>query len=153
RSGDLGKLTAREAWELIAFVPLGVLAAHRPGWGWRQVLALGLVVAAGVEFLQLFVASHSCSAADVVIGALAMLAGWKVAAKLGRKAALAAWLVAAVVIAWQPFNFGDSDGGPLARLNEATGLPLEDYAQQDPLHAFDVVVHKGVLFLVLGALL
>jgi VanZ family protein len=161
RSGDGWGLAVREAWELAAFVPLGVLAAYWPGWTRRGVLSLGLAVAGGVELVQLFIASHSCAAADVLIGALAVLGGWWVAVRLrdrtgwgsARSLGLAAWMAMAVLVAWAPFDFTADAAQVPGRVAELWRVPLADYERTTPFHALDESVHKGLLFLVLGILL
>ncbi len=167
RSGDMVGLATREFWELLCFVPLGLLAAHFPGaqwrrWaGWSWVLALGLAVAGVIECAQLFVASRSCTAADIPVGAAAALAGWAAAVRLEEQVSwsgirpwlLAGWVVVAVFLNWQPFHFATDSATAWGRLWEASWVPLAEYGAGDPLTALEDFVHKAALFALLGALL
>lgn len=83
----LGELTplqllAKEGWNFLYFLPFGLLLPHLhgPEWrlweSWRRVLVVGLIVAGGIEFAQLFVLSRNTESTDVITGTLAILGGW-----------------------------------------------------------------------------
>jgi glycopeptide antibiotics resistance protein len=144
------------------FLPVGWLLARVPavarrGRGaWPAVLGVGLLVAGGVELMQLLVWSRFADATDVVTGALAVLAGWWAGrddARMSHKALLGAWVAVLVFINWHPFNFKLSPGTALARLAEMSWVPFVDYYRGDYLNALDQFLEKTVLFLPVGALL
>ncbi len=96
------------------FLPLGLLAARVPRWragGWQaawEVLALGVVAAAGAEFVRLFVVTHSCDATDLATNGLAVLCGWCVGISGRRPAvsvlAAAGWIAALAYLELVPLR-------------------------------------------------
>ncbi|MBI3462711.1 MAG: VanZ family protein [Planctomycetes bacterium] len=68
-------------WSVLSLVPVGYLFAWNSRSGRRgragilQALALGLVVSSGVEFLHLFVGSHSTDTTRILTGTLGTLVG------------------------------------------------------------------------------
>lgn len=144
------------------FVPLGLLAVRvlrwRSGGGkaaW-EVLGLGVVAAAGAEFLRLFVVTHSCDATDLATNGLAVLAGWYVGLPGRRPAvsvlATAGWIVALLYLNWFPFDF-HFDNTSWARWREISWLPFADYLRSSYLETAQGAADKVIQFFVLGALL
>ncbi len=181
-AGDLAKpeaLLRKTIWTATLFLPVGVLLARLPGPGWRKgrswprVLAAGFLVAGSVEFMQLFVWTRNCESGDVLVGALAVLAGWRAnlawhrrpfdagqgvfgpAAALPdvRWLLLAGWLGILAFLNWQPFDFIGDPAVVAQRLRHMTWLPFADYQATSAEHAFEEALHKLVVFLPLGALL
>ncbi len=143
------------------FLPLGLLAARVPRWraGGRaawEVLGLGVVAAAGAEFVRLFVVTHSCDATDVATNGLAVLCGWWVGISGRRPAvsvlATAGWIAALAYLNWFPFDF-HFDGTALARWREISWAPFADYMRSSYLETAQGVADKVIQFLVLGILL
>jgi VanZ family protein len=142
------------------FLPVGLLLAHIPRWSrsdgraaW-EVFWLGLLGAAAVEFMQLFVLSRSCDASDVVTGCAAVLAGWAVAHSRGAAwAAVLAWAGALVYLNWLPFDFTFDDHAIRARWDAVSWLPFDDYLQGRYIDVMQAAADKALQFLVLGALL
>ncbi len=63
--------------EAVALAPLGLLVAlYRPGFGLRRLLAYGLVLGVGLEFLQLLVASGTSQGLSVLFRAAGLGAGY-----------------------------------------------------------------------------
>jgi VanZ family protein len=179
-AADPAERIGAQAWQVVSFVPVGLLLACLPGRArrsvrsWPRVLGLGVGIAGLVEALQLFVAGRSCDATDVATGTLAVLAGWgaglascpglrRTGRSSGRGARgerpavgpllLLAWAVVLAFIQWQPFDFA-ADGATLAgRLREMVWVPLADYYRQSESQAFDQFLHKMILFLPVGAAL
>ena len=64
----------------LLYLPIGVLAAKLPGRAWRTILfpiLAASLVAGFIEFLQFFVMTRRTSATDIVIGAAAIVVGWR----------------------------------------------------------------------------
>jgi VanZ family protein len=168
---DLGPLVEKNFWQLVYFFPLGVLAAHFPGpaWrrgsGWARVALVGLVAAAGIEFLKLFVVSRSSDTTNVITGTLAVLAGWGVAraarhvphdAGLVRALRLVlflAWLAVALFLNWRPFHFDWDLSTAARRLWAVSWVPFADYHIGFVFNSLDQFLHKTALFFLLGLLL
>jgi VanZ family protein len=148
----LKKALENVAW----FLPGGILLGHLARWSrWNvrvawEVFGLGLAGAAAIEFMQLFVASRSCDATDVLTGGAAVLAGWlAVRAEL---LAATAWVGVLVYLNWFPFNFASLDAAT-ARWQRLSWLPFADYLQGHYIDVMQMAVDKVMQFLVLGALL
>ena len=128
-------------------------AGGRAAW---EVLGLGVVAAAGAEFVRLFVVTHSCDATDVATNGLAVLCGWWVGISGRRPAvsvlAAAGWIVALAYLNWFPFDF-HFDGTALARWREISWAPFADYMRSSYLETAQGVADKVIQFLVLGILL
>jgi glycopeptide antibiotics resistance protein len=159
------------------FLPVGLLLAGLPGRSWQslrnwpRVLGVGLLVVGAVQFLKLFVFSRFSDTTDLVMGSLAILAGWCVGlvlrgsprpsdpagGSIPRSALfvglILAWFGALVFINWQPFDFQLSGGTALSRLRELSWIPFADYHGQSYLHAFDEMLSKIVLFMPVGLFL
>ncbi len=163
--GSLAWMFGKNLWNMAYFLPVGLLIALLRGRslasGWH-VLGVGLVVAGGIKFLQLFVMSRSCDITDILTGAGAVWLGWWLPqiwphALPGwsslRPFLFAAWLVLQVLVNWYPFDFNPDLDTALARLGRVSPVPLMDLYWGSPFHAFEEVLKKTLLFLPLGALL
>jgi glycopeptide antibiotics resistance protein len=169
------------------FLPVGLLLAGLSGRSWQslrnwpRILGVGLLLAGAVQFLKLFVFSRFSDTTDLVIGGLAILAGWcvglisrgsplppgtetgpgirsdTVGGNVPRSALFPAlflaWFGALVLINWQPFDFRFFDGTALSRLRDVSWIPFADYQQQSYVHAFDEMVSKVALFMPAGLFL
>jgi glycopeptide antibiotics resistance protein len=123
--GGWGRGFLKNAWNMAYFFPLGLFLSLWPGRPFRSglpVLAVGLLAAAGVEFLQLFVWTRYCDATDILTGGAAVWLGWfaleawkgwraKAAGRnppawagLVRPCLFLTWLLAVVVVNWFPFD-------------------------------------------------
>ncbi len=164
-------------WNVASLLPVGVLLGFlsSPVWrserSWLRVLGLGVLIASGVEFVQLFVASRFCDVTDIVTGGPAVLAGWLLAQRHHRRQAsrfgsartwaasptrwglLAAWLAVLAFMEWQPFDFTLDLSWAVTRLRNLSLIPFLDYYGSDYLSTLDNFVHKFLLFVPLGALL
>jgi VanZ family protein len=163
-------------WTVALFLPMGLLlanvrhAAWQGGRNWWRVLALGVAATSLIQALKLLVMSRYVDTTEVVVGSLAVVAGWGLVLAL-RQRRLAAvgsvrqsrkwllglllfvWGAAAVFVNWQPFNFTPDAQFAARRLADLPLLPFADYWWSNPLDAFDDTVHKVLLFVPLGALL
>ncbi len=162
-AGEAAKLP----WTAAYYLPLGAfLAARRGGRPATAAgaLAFGGVVAAGVEFLKLFVVSRYSDATNVLVGSLAVLAGWSLArvwrarglagpAAPARLALLAAWAGVLTLLEWYPFDFVRDPGRWWQRLGTVSPVPFADLYAGHVFNAFDQVLQKTLLFLPVGALL
>lgn len=179
--GTLSTLLMKQVWNLIYFVPPGILLARldRPRWrelrSWWRVAGIGLAAAGTIQFAKLFVESRNCEAADVLVDALAVLLGWTIcvlplAARtqsselvpatakslidvLDRRWLLAGWVMLLLLLSWYPFDFGPGLAEGLNRLLAVSFVPFADYQTTSRFQAFDQAVHKVLLFVPLGALL
>lgn len=173
------QLIGKTIWTVTLFLPVGVLLARlrgsgwRKGRGWPRVLAAGFATAGAIEFAQLFVYSRNYESGDLIVGALAVLAGWR--AQLAwhrgpfdsgravfRSAAglpdvrwflLATWLGILAFLNWQPFDFITHAAEASRRLHAMSFVPFADYQATSAEHAFEECLHKIVVFLPLGGLL
>ena len=78
------------AMKTLLYVPIGYMSACRAGRGRRPLLMAmvgGAMFAAGIESLQIFVASRIATVTDILLGALGALAGGLVASFTGPVAA------------------------------------------------------------------
>jgi glycopeptide antibiotics resistance protein len=170
------ELAQKAVKNLAFFLPAGVLLTGLPApfWqrrsSWPAVLGVGLALAGGIEFMQLFVMTRTCDATDVVTGTMAVLLGW-LAALAYRRARpdavddrerrnaslraglLCAWVAVLIFVSWQPFDFRFDAAFVARRLRRLSLVPFEDYFWQQYLHAFDQIAEKTVLFIPMGILL
>ena len=128
----------KNAWTIVYFFPLGLLLSlwghpiFRSGW---NVLAVGLITAAGITFLKLFVLTRYCDTTDIITGGLAVWLGWwtleawkRYRATVGnrpppswvvliRPGLFSIWLLAMVVVQWYPFDVRTEEEVLAARLS------------------------------------
>lgn len=154
-------------WNTAYFLPVGWLLAGLDG-RWRvtgrRAVAAGLLVAGGIEFLQLFVWTRYADVTDVLTGTLAVVAGWAAARRWQargatlpgpglRALALVSWVGVLMVINWYPFNFRRDPDQWRSSLNRVPLVPFADLFPGSDYHAFDQVLTKTLVFLPVGALL
>lgn len=149
-----------QAWLEVAalYLPVGLLlGVARPRMPVARVLALGLLLAGGLEAGQILVATRSPSATDVALGAAAVLLGALLARNMGTgrgldvEAALIlaqAWLLWLAVAAWLPFEFDGRIGGD--RLRTLTWLPFETALEKNYLSGLEEIITKTLVFLPFG---
>lgn len=150
-------MVVKSFWTIVLFMPMGLLIGLKKNQSSWLVLAIGLLIGAGVEFLQLLVLSRNFEPTDILIAGTAIWFGWfsiQLHAKQSYNQSsllLALWIVLAVAINWTPFDFDFSNAWH--RLTELSLVPFADYQQKHYLSAFDDLVHKLILFILLGILL
>jgi VanZ family protein len=152
---------------------LGLLAAGLPGRPWQErgqpgpILLLAFLALGLLHGLKLLVVSRSFDVTDVVVGSLAVVAGWYLGGPLHGRAGgsfrteralqalrlglLAAWLALATFVTWQPFDFDLGLVGP--RLGALTPVPFADAWRGQELVALENAVQKFVFYCPAGALL
>ncbi len=161
-------LKAAVGWvELFAlFLPGGVLLGGLPGKyrtanGLVSVAGWGLLAAGVGEAAQVLVVSRHPSVTDVLVGGLAVVAGWVVGRVLAEKgvrkhrpevaAVLGqAWSAVIAVIAWQPFTFFPAI--MRERLGDMSWLPLREKVGGHYLWSLEDLIGQMVRFGVLGAI-
>lgn len=155
-----------ERWERVAklaklaglYFPVGLLAARLRGrvaaWNAGRIALAALVLAFGLEAAQLVVKSRSPGATDVVVGAVAVLAGWY-AGRVHHEG-LALPFVVSWGVVWFAGMTPVTQADPSSpRLDEPRpfdwmpGLPLES---GDPLFTLEEMLTKLVLFGLLGVI-
>lgn len=145
------------AVDLLLWVPVGLLW-RLAGHGIGQVVLRGVMVAAVLELLQLFVFSRVTSSTDVVTAGLGSGLGALLAARpaAGRQAWplwLLLWAGAALAVFWYPFDFGFAGGGSLAsRWDEALRVPFATYYAGSEFQALNELLRKSLVFLPGGLL-
>jgi VanZ family protein len=117
-----------------------------------------------------FVLSRFAQTTDVIVGALAALAGWRLSRSLnlsrlgstltsdgwlGRAAAAAlllTWMAIVAYASWEPFDFRLSWSEALHRLGQVSVVPFADYHVDTEYHTFEQALKKGLLYVPLGAI-
>jgi VanZ family protein len=158
--GEFRNLAGDQTWERIAgllqlaglYLPVGLLAGCLPGRFWSgnnfgQVALAALGLSASIEAAQLLVISRGSSATDALIGAAAVVVGWRLAcAKAERRWRLGlVWFLSMAVVSWQPLTFP----GPSQPFDWIPGMPFEG---GNPLSALENMLTKLVLFGLIGAI-
>ena len=154
--GEFRSETGERAWERAAgllklaglYLPAGLLAGCLPGRFWSRdnvcrVLLVAIALPVGIEAGQVLVESRVSSATEALVGAIAAMAGWKLA-KSNRSARDVwmfglFWFGLLMVISWEPFQFP----GPAQPFDWIPGMPLEG---SNPLSALEEMLTKLVLF-------
>lgn len=170
-SGKVWERTATLLQVTALYLPVGLLLANLPGRLRRyadhvgKVFALAVVLAFGMEAIQLLVFSRTSSATDVVVGATAATLGWAVgrwfpplaalprggATRPAAKPQAAAiglallWFAAVAVICWQPFAVADA----ATPFDWVPGLPREG---KSDLYALEEMLTKLAVFAPFGVL-
>jgi VanZ family protein len=155
-----------QSWTELAglYAIAGLLAAGVPAVntlpGWR-VLALGLLVAGGMEAIQMPVKSRHPSATDVLVGGVGAFAGYLVGRAVGpgrgvRGISLElglllaqAWVLGALLANWQPFQFEGWRAGP--RLAATNWVPFAAASERNYLSSLEEALSKTLLYTPLGA--
>lgn len=137
------------------YLPLGLLAGCLPGRFWRspenggRIFGLALLLAAGMEAIQIFVMSQTPNSSDWLIGAGSVVLGWWLArqalSRTTRAILTAAWVVLLIVVYWEPFVVSSN----LSRVEWLVLMPLE---ARNPLTALGDLLTKLVLFGLLGVM-
>lgn len=165
---DKPQLTTEEQlWDLVRsrievvalYLPVGLLAGCLPGrfwqtrWSTLPLFGLGLLLGVFMESIQIFVMSRTPSATDVLIGAVAVVLGWRLAyqpseerrteAKSRWRIGFVVWLLCLFVANWQPFNF-------TLGTSVIEWLPLLPLEVRNPLFALQNLLTKVILFAPLG---
>jgi VanZ family protein len=157
-----------QSWLVLAclYFPAGLLAARRDEPFWRRwdsaprVFGLGLLLAFGLESLQLIVASRSPAVTDVLVGGAAVLIGWVVGRLfpatgrgLSMESAVGlalAWVGVLLLTTWPPFDFDSTIVGE--RFDRLNWVPFAGAAEKDYLGSLEEALTKIILFAPLGAL-
>ncbi len=169
------QLVRKYCWTVALFLPLGLLLANvrhpalQRARNWWRALAVGVAATSLIQCLKLFVASRFVDSTEVVVGSLAVLAGWGLALGLRYRRQTGAatprrntvllgllllvWLAVGLFVNWEPFDFQWDAGFALGRLRGLPLLPFADYLNDVYINVFDESVHKVLLFVPLGALL
>jgi VanZ family protein len=155
-------LAEKTLLHLVYFLPFGILLARLPGARWRRpralglVFAVGLLVAGGVEAVQLIVLSAPTYASDVPLGALVVVAGWKLATRARPFTrtkwafALFAWVAGLVLVSWAPFQVSTDQFGE--RLGRGAWLPFAEYDAGNYLGAFNRILDQALVYVPIGFL-
>ena len=155
-------LAEKTLLHVVYFLPVGVLLAHLPGDRWRQpqalgrVLGAGLLVAGAIEAVQLIVLSAGTYASDVLLGALLIVAGWKLAtwprpfSSQAWTYGLVGWAAALLLVYWAPFDISPDRFGE--RLGRGEWMPFADYYSGNYLGAFNRILEKALVFVPVGFL-
>ena len=178
------EIAKKHIWTFIYFMPLGVLLALMPLKGrqgsppWLRALLFGFGAALLVEFLKLFVLSRYCDTANVLMGTIAVMAGWFLVrshrlgntsnektspsnlfgvSELGlagiRVAVLAVWLAVVIYLNWHPFDFTGGSEFVMNRLKNIALLPFADYFEGPYWNALDQFLQKSLIYFPLGIVL
>ncbi|OAI41642.1 hypothetical protein AYO40_02820 [Planctomycetaceae bacterium SCGC AG-212-D15] len=177
-SGELpagGEL--RHAWDVVFWVPAGLLAAFvaarvgRQSTEWRSVLVLGILAIAAVTSIDLFARGRTFDPLEIFTSTAAFGLGWIYGRALrrgGRTTALGAtpafvicslllncaWIAAAVyLLNGQMVEYTENPSVIMARLRTMNWLPLNDLYRVDYLAALREVSRKSLLFLLGGGLM
>ena len=163
-AGNLSERVYECITDVAIWVPVGVLLYLSRPSGVLQILLRGLLMAAAIEFFQLFVFTRVTDVTDVLMGGVGVVLGsgcarwWRsasvrVAEHMGAGGwfiAWAVWLAVVLVVFWFPFN---------ARLpvgNEWMSwlrVPFATYQMADEYRAINEVLRRIGFFLPGGALL
>ncbi|MFO0813531.1 MAG: VanZ family protein [Gemmatales bacterium] len=152
-------MPTKTAWNIVQFLPLGLMLGFGKDLRGYQAAGLGLLMAGGVEVLQLLVLGRHFEPTDIITGSLAVFSGWSMMLMRDGSAnnrsikhlLLLAWAILVCWVNWTPFDFTTS--GAENRLHEISLIPFADYQQKHYLSAFDDLIHKLILFMLLGVML
>jgi VanZ family protein len=176
------EVAKKHIWTFIYFMPLGVLLSLLPkkNWqgnrAWRLVLLFGFASALLVEFLKLFVLSRYADTANVIMGTIAVMAGWALVRthRLGsqlnqeggpsktfpefglasvRGLILAAWLIVVIFLNWHPFDFTGGSEFLWSRVQKVALLPFADYFRGPYWNALDQFLQKSLVYFPFGIVL
>jgi CheY-like chemotaxis protein/glycopeptide antibiotics resistance protein len=171
----------RYLWDLIYFLPAGVLAARIPrraghnrecGKEWQRALLFAFGTALLVNSADLFVPSRRFDGREVIFGALAFAIGWLVSrqcnrcrqtenASLSTSSVVAAsiffagvgWLLATPRLLHGANVEYAGPGIALERIYALRWFPLSEVCGENPLIALRILVQKTLLFAPAGFLI
>lgn len=142
------------------FVPLGVLFANLPGAKWKRQAAIGSVffwgicISGVIEFIQLLVSSCSAYASDVILGALFVSLGWRVAvisAPLPTRfwiVSSVVWMIAISIVSWLPIiEFSHAMKTASDRL---VLMPFREYIDSSYLTGINKMIHRTYAYVPFG---
>jgi len=153
--------------DVLLWLPVGALwriDGHRRNL--RQIVLLGMAVALAMELLQLLVLSRVSDVTDVLLAGAGVLIGAALVSPLRRAkaapparrrrwlhGAAAIWLLVAVVLLWQPFDFspGRMSAGALSEAFLRT--PFMTYFNRGEFGTLSEILRKLLVFLPGGLLL
>ncbi len=145
------------------FVPVGALLAFLPGRRWQRpksaalVALAGLLIAAGIEVLQLMVLSCSAFVSDIPVCACCVFIGWKVAAwprplpKVVWLVTGMAWVAAMTAALWQPMVWQTERMADWA--NQFEYMPFREFIDTNYLNGMNKIVNHCVMYVPVGFLM
>lgn len=152
--------------DLLVWVPVGVLWALSQRLAPGGALLRGLIAAAVIECLQVFVYSRVTDVTDVLLGgagtaigaALIRItghAGWAALASSGRvlTALWWAWLLGVLAVFWYPFDFGSAAVDAAKLIDVLTRVPFFTYYFTSEYHATNELLRRIAFFLPGGVVL
>lgn len=164
--GGLSQALYETATDIFVWVPAGLLWALQAGSTARRVIVRGLVSAAVIEVLQLFVYTRVTDVTDVCLAGVGALVGWALVQRLGKvlpdlvglldrhwRLLWTGWAVMTVGIFWFPFDFSLTGLSVPAAVAAFTRLPFTTYYFGSEYHAINELLRKIGFFLPGGLLL
>ena len=163
-TGDLSERIYECITDIGIWVPVGVLFYLLHPLGKFQILLRGLLMAAVIEFLQLFVFTRVTDVTDVLMAGIGVVLGsgcarwWhsasvRVAERVGAGGwliAWAVWLAVVLVVFWFPFNVQMPVGNEWMSWLR---VPFTTYQLADEYRAINEVLRRIGFFLPCGVLL
>ena len=161
--GDLSERLYECITDVVIWLPVGVFLFLSGPLTWLQTLVRGLLLAAAIELLQLFVFTRVTDITDVLLAGLGVVLGRACAqaalsiaargvGKVGAGVWLVAWLVwliSVLVVFWWPFHFRlPADGEWMSWLR----VPFSTYQLEDEYRAVNEVLRRIGFFLPGGVL-
>jgi len=164
--GGVSAALYERATDFLVWVPAGMLWALQVGSTLQRVFLRGLIAAAVIEALQLFVYSRVTDITDVCLAGIGALAGWALVRRLGKTLPAVfsllerkwlsfwlVWVILTVGIFWFPFNFSLDGLSGSAVIAAFTRLPFTTYYFTSEYHAINELLRKVGFFLPGGMLL
>lgn len=152
--------------DLLIWAPVGALWALQAARTFRQIFWLGLLAAAGIEALQLFVYSRTTDVTDVLLGACGTLGGalllrrtrpsWPSIASLIKRRWVvlwSAWAVLLLCVFWFPFHFRVAGLSGADVVAAFTRVPFYTYYFGSEFHAINELLRKVGFFVPAGLIL
>lgn len=152
--------------DLLIWVPVGALWALRSTRSFHQIFGLGLLAAAGIEVLQLFVYSRTTDVTDVLLGGCGALAGaallsrtrpaWSHIATVIKRRWLvlwSTWVVLLLFVFWFPFQFSLANVSGADAVAAFTRVPFYTYYVGSEFHAINELLRKVGFFMPAGLIL
>jgi VanZ family protein len=148
-------LPIKSIWNIVMLLPLGLMLGGMRFNRMKHVFLLSLVVAGSIELMQLPLLSRNFEMTDILTGTLAIFMGYNLAllrhvTVFPQVVLLTLWVTSVIVINWSPFDFtwGNID----ERFRSLSLIPFADYQQKYYIAAFDDLIHKCVLYGLLGVI-